>query len=447
MNVFLNVFFLLALFPGSVLSSQSSLGNMIKHLGNSTNFNEGGSFQDQSTGHYTAGGMHVRQRDRTINPLNIRLPEVGGSCGSFDLRFGGISFMQSGEFIRMFKSVATGMPIYAMQLGLETYVPQIAGLMKTLQARLLEINKMMLGDCQARQQLMEGLLPTGSAMHEKVCLDMKQGGNFNNDYTGARERCMRKSERNEAAQATKDRHADLLIAEYNLIWSVMKKMPRYKDDVELAHMIMSLVGTVLSKKEGDDFKTLFLPPKADDDRFLDAYLAGGQTEIYVCGENTKCLDVDNAPHLVSQEASLSRMILKNIHSLKRKYLSEEEFSINEMAFLSDSVNLPIYKYIQISASSHLDYPLERSSQYLAMAILLKQFEDISLEIVEAVSVLESVQPDTTVTKEFKDRLELARTRLQQKMATLDSNEIGMLDKITRAKEIEMRANHDLEEGA
>jgi predicted GTPase len=82
-----------------------------------------------------------------------------------------------------------------------------------------------------------------------------------------------------------------------------------------------------------------------------------------------------------------------------------------------------------------------------MAILLKQFEDISLEIVEAVSVLESVQPDTTVTKEFKDRLELARTRLQQKMATLDSNEIGMLDKITRAKEIEMRANHDLEEGA
>jgi conjugative transfer pilus assembly protein TraH len=122
------------------------------------------------------------------------------------------------------------------------------------------------------------------------------------------------------------------------------------------------------------------------------------------------------------------------------------FSEQEMVFLSDSVNLPIYKYIQISAAAHVNYPLERSTQYLAMSILLNQFEEIAKEILEAVSVIESIQMDSTIPKDFKTRLELARTRLQGKMATLDTKELWMLEKVTRAKETEMRANYDLEEG-
>jgi uncharacterized protein (UPF0147 family) len=81
-----------------------------------------------------------------------------------------------------------------------------------------------------------------------------------------------------------------------------------------------------------------------------------------------------------------------------------------------------------------------------MSILLNQFEEIAKEILEAVSVIESIQMDSTIPKDFKTRLELARTRLQRKMATLDTKELWMLEKVTRAKETEMRANHDLEEG-
>ncbi len=438
------LFFALIISASNVYAS--SLGDMISHLGNVTNFNESGSFQDQSTGHFSAGGMKVRQRNRSINPINIRVPHAGGSCGSFDLRFGWVSFMKADEFVRMFKSMATGMPIYAIQLGLKTYVPQIEQTMKSLQSFLQDVNSMMLNDCQARQQLMEGILPTGSAMHEQVCLDMKQGGNMNNDYGGARDRCMRKSERNAAAEEAKARHQDLLISEFNLVWNVMQKLPRYKGDLELSQMIMSLVGTVISKKSDEDFSVLFLSPKADNEKFLDAYLMGVQTEVFICDETSKCLNVSNTHLNIAPEKSLTRQVLDNINGMRAKYLTEEVFSPQEMVFLSDSVNLPIYKYIQISAATHVNYPLSRSSQYLAMAILLKQFDEVAAEILEAVSVIESGQMDTTVIKEFKDRLELARTRLQQKMATLDTKELWMLDRVTRAKETEMRANHDLEQG-
>lgn len=435
-----------------ILSSSSiyanDLGDMISHLGNVSNFNESGSFQDQSTGHYSAGGMKVRQSNRSINPINIRLPQMGGSCGSFDLRFGGISFMKAEEFVRMFKSMSQGMPIYAIQLALKTYAPQIEQTMKGLQNFLQQINSMMLNDCQARQQLMEGFLPTGSAMHEKVCMDMKQGGNFNNDYTGARSRCEQKNEQNAAAAELQERHKDLLISEFNLVWNVMKKLPRYRDDPDLSQLIMSMVGTVVRQKEGEDFKVYYLPPKGDDDKFLDAFLMGGQTAVLACGGDLeKCLGVNMSDLTIPVERSLTHQVLTNIESMRRKYLTEEAFSDSEMVFLGDAVNLPVYKYIQISAAGHVNYPLARAAQYLAMDILLRHFDEVSEEILAAVSVLESVQFDNTITKEFKERLELARTRIQQKMATIDSQEKWMLEKLTKAKEAELRANYDIEQGA
>ncbi|NRA89575.1 MAG: conjugal transfer protein TraH [Simkaniaceae bacterium] len=424
----------------------TALGDMISHLGNTTNFNQAGSFQDQSTGHYSAGGVRVRQRNRSINPINIRLPQAMGSCGNFDMRFGGLSFMQVGEFVEMFKSMSRGMPIYAIQLGLKTYVPQIEQTMKGLQNFLQEVNSMMLNDCQARQQLMEGLLPTGSAMHEQVCLDMRQGGNFNNDYSGARDRCGPTREQNAAAKELQSRHNDLLISEFNLVWNVMKKLPRYKDDVELAQMIMSLVGTVVRRQEGENFKVHYVPPKGDDDKFFDAFLMGGQTEVYVCQETDKCLDISNTQWTVTPERSLSRQVIDNIYGMRHKYLTEEVFSQQEMVFLSDAVDLPVYKYIQISAAARVNYPLVRASQYLAMDILLKHFNDVSAEILDAVSVIEAIQIDSTIVKEFKERLELARTRIHQKIATLDSKEKWMLKKLTQAKETELRANYDYEQG-
>ena len=424
--------------------SANRMADMISHLGNVSNFNEAGSFQDQSTGHYTAGGMMVRQRNRTINPVNIRLPQMGMSCGDFDMRFGGISFIQTDELVNTLKATAQGVPAYALQLALKTTCPQCEGTMRSIQKVLEDMNSLLLGDCHSRQQMLEAVLPTGSAMHEKVCEDITKSGGGDHDFFGTRKRCQGKDKVNAKIDEARSRYPDLLVGEFNLVWTALKKLPRYEHDTELAEMIMSLVGTVISKKDRDNYKVTFIDPKADEDGYLEAYLHGGNTTKLVCDETDKCLSLRNREHIITPENSLSRLIMKNINSMKAKYLSEEPFSTSELVFLSDSVNLPVYKYIQITASSGTHWPLEKASQYFAFAILLKQFEEAAAEVLQAVSVLESVQFDTTVTQEFKKRLELARTRLQQKMATLDGREIWMIDKLIRSKEDEIRANYDLE---
>ncbi|NCP62691.1 MAG: hypothetical protein GW748_05195 [Alphaproteobacteria bacterium] len=426
----------------------SKMSDMISHLGNASNFNAAGSFRDQSTGHYTAGGMMVRQRNRTINPLNIRLPQMGMSCGDFDMRFGGISFIQTDQLVDTLKATAQGVPAYALQLALKTTCPQCEGTMRSIQKVLEDMNALLLGDCHSRQQMLEAVIPTGTAMHEKVCEDITKSGGGNHDFFGTRKRCQGKDKVNAKIDEARERYPDLLVGEFNLVWTALKKLPRYENDTELAEMIMSLVGTVISKKEGplnkENYKVTFIDPKADEDGYLEAYLQGGTTSKLVCDETSKCLSLTNSQHVITPENSLSNLIMKNINSMKSKYLSEEPFSTQELVFLSDSVNLPVYKYIQITASSGAHWPLQKASQYFAFAILLKQFEEVAAEVLQAVSVLESVQFDTTITQEFKKRLELARTRLQQKIATLDGREIWMIDKLIRSKEDEIRANYDLE---
>lgn len=423
----------------------SKMGEFITHLGNVSNFNAAGSYQDQSAGHYSAGGLMIRQRGKTISPLTIRLPTLGMSCGDFDIRFGGISFIKGEEFSKMLKATAAGVPSYALQLALKTVSPQIEGTMSNIRTMLQKINGTMLNDCRARQKILEGVLPTGTALHEQVCHDMAASG-YQDDYTGARDRCTKKSNRDQATAAAREKHPDLLVGEFNLVWNVLAKMPRYQNQDDLREFILSLVGTVMSIKEGDTYKTTFLEPKLDDDRFLDAYLRGGETPALTCGDKKKCLDVEQTVKTILKEESLKHQVSTNIQSLKKKYRSEEVFTQAEMFFLSDAVNLPVYKYIQVSAASYLDIGIERSTEYIAVSILLKQFEDVATEMVEALSVLEAVQLDTKATTQFKERLELARSRLHQKMQTLDNREIWMIDKIVKGKEQELMATFELEKG-
>ena len=425
-------------------SHASRISSMISHLGNVSHYNKGGSFQDQSTGHYTAGGLMVKQRNRSFNPINIQLPHASGSCGDFDLRLGGISFIQGKELLKTMKAVMRGVPAYAFQLALKTVAPQIAGSMEWLQNKLEEINALLLDECHMRQQLLEGVLPTGSAMHEKVCEDLDRNSGDGLDFFGSRQNCQDKQERNEKIDAAREKYKDLLVGEYNLVWTTLKTMKRYKDDPEEAERIMSLVGTVVSKKEGDDYLLTFLDPKADDMSFIQAHVQGGETEEFICNDYDKCLGVASSPVVISKDDSLAKEVVTNINSMIGKYRSEEKFEEKEMVFLSDAVNLPIYKYIQISAAAYITWPLERVSHYFAHVILMKQFEDVAAEVLRAVSVLEKIQVDTKVIQAFKGRIELVRTRLQEKMASLDAKEMYMIEKLIQAKEFELRANYDLE---
>lgn len=282
----------LVLVPSTLFSS--GLEEMFKKLGASSNYTGAGAFKDQSAGHYTAGGLVVRQKNKAISPINIRLPNFEMNCGDFDLRFGGFSFIQAQEMIEMLRRVGTGVPTYAFQLALKTMAPQIEGTLGNIRTFLQRINNIMLSDCRMKQTILEGIAPNQSTLHEKVCQDMQRGGHAE-DYTGARKRCLKHSKQEEALKKAKEKYKDLLVGEYNVVWHVIKKMPQYANNKDLAQFIMTVVGTIISKKEGEYYKVTPIPPKGDEKDFLLVYLKGGETEHLECDTNSL-----SRPHLLIQ---------------------------------------------------------------------------------------------------------------------------------------------------
>lgn len=152
----------------------SSLLDIYKNFGGdssqiSSNYTAPGGFKDQAAGHYSGGGLSVRQRNMVIQPIQISMPHVGGRCGQMDMFFGSLSYMQAQDLVKFGKAVLQGVPMYAFQLALKTASPQIEGLMSEFMEIVRKLNALYLEQCTASQLIVGGLWPKDSAVSDELC--------------------------------------------------------------------------------------------------------------------------------------------------------------------------------------------------------------------------------------------------------------------------------------
>lgn len=138
---------------------------------------------------------------------------------------------------------------------------------------------------------------------------------------------------------------------------------------------------------------------------------------------------------------MSVRVLRKVGKLRDKYISGEKYTPEEISFLGDAVATPLYRYIQVSVASGQEFLMIGVAEFIALSVLLHQFETIANEILLAVSVLEGVQMDTTVIKEFKDNLQLAKTRIQTMHALANNQVIWRLRQQIMAVEREIVARN------
>ncbi|WP_010303314.1 conjugal transfer protein TraH [Candidatus Odyssella thessalonicensis] len=376
-----------------------------------------GAYQDQAAGYYTGGGYVMRQGNTSINPINISLPRFGIGCNSIDLYFGSFSFMKGDELVKLARQLATGIPTYAFQLFLKTKAPQIENLVAQLRKVVQDLNGMMLNSCEASQQIVDGLWPKETAANEHLCKLKTQGQGGNNDWYAARNQCSKPGFASDKVNNLRNETADLLVGEYNLVWHVLKKMPDYRDNAELASFIMSVTGTLISKRDGDRYRLKIIEPRADQKDFIGAYLKGGATSKLVCDESNKCLapyarQVTIEDHASSAQPTMKAKVMEKIRHLREKYISKGSITDEEIGFLNDSVNLPVYKYIQVSVAAGTQFMMQDTAEYIAAGVLLTQFDRVMTEVIEAIDALQKIQLEDTAIAQFKQNLQQARGRVQ-----------------------------------
>lgn len=419
----------------------SALQKMFESLGGDVNVTTPGGFQDQAAGYYTGGGVVMRGRNKVVQPINISLPNANMGCGGIDMYFGAISAIKTEELVQLMRSMATGVPTYAFQLALKTMAPQLENLMSQIRKYVQDMNNTMLDSCQASQNLVGGLWPQNTAASEMICGDaMRQGGS---DWFDARKHCRNKDRVSEKVEQARTLSPDLLQGEYNLTWHVLQKIPGYKEDADFAHFILTTVGTLISRKQPDGrFLVEMKAGKADQKDYLSAFLKGGQVTRYTCDETTRCLNPQSTQINIGEAETMKARTSRLIQSLWNKYRDNENILEVEKAFLNDAANLPVYRYIQVSAAVGSPFIMNDTSEYIAVSVLLSQFDRVSAEIISALESLQSIQLESETIENFKKNIQAMRGRLQVLSSSADGAAIWRLNKDIQAYEQALAARNN-----
>lgn len=417
----------------------SAMDKLFDSLGSSGNYSAPGSYYDQAAGHYTGGGFMLRQRNRTFQPIQVSLPHFGAGCNGIDAYFGAFTYMRSDQLVKMMRNLGAHAATYGIQLGLKVMSPTVESLLAQLRKMHQDANALMMEDCRLVEQIFAAAAPKGSAFETYACQDVLSHQNDSSDWFGTREMCQSRQSQRKVEQQIKQKSPDTLVGEYNLTWHVMNKMEGIKDNVGLKSFILSTVGTVISKEEGDKLRLSFREGKADDKTFLSAWLRGGDTEQLVCDDTNKCLSPTWAKNTVSLQTSMRYKVVQKIQMIRQKYISGDSLTGEEKIFLGDTANLPVYRYIQVSAARASEFMLNDAADYIAITLLLYQFDKIASQILSNIESLQKIQMEDSAIESFKKTLQQTRLRLQGLMGAVNTSAIWQLNQMIKAEEKELLA--------
>lgn len=318
LRVFLTVIFLITLsssvFPGM-------LDDLAGGLGGTAQSNRPEAWDDQLGGYATGGSLHFRKKQNNLRLLTIDPPSFRMGCGGLDFRTGGLGYINGEQFINFIKSFATEGAVgfaYGGMLALKTLSPQISDLLDNIENIAREINSVNLNACKAGMNIADNLFSKDKASKEMSCQNSKidDSGNF----FKARETC---SKEGEMLDATQEDGPGRLGNSYNLVWKALSGDGMPVADKEF---LMTLSGTIISKREGESIRLTHKSGLASDDKLLNAVVFGkdaSEVKGLKCRDSEKCLEVVESDALLTEDKSMIRRVRELLNSLAKKFLEEQ----------------------------------------------------------------------------------------------------------------------------
>ncbi|GAO99092.1 hypothetical protein Cva_01768 [Caedimonas varicaedens] len=125
---------------------------------------------------------------------------------------------------------------------------------------------------------------------------------------------------------------------------------------------------------------------------------------------------------------------RKIRTLWQKYVNNQKIMADELAFLSDALSVPVYKYIQVSAAVGTEFMMEDTCEYIGLSVLITQFDKVASEILSALDNLQDIQLTSDTIEGFKKRIQSLRGRLQVQLASADGSALLRLHQMIRSYE-------------
>ncbi|CAM3672413.1 putative conjugative transfer protein TraH (plasmid) [Legionella longbeachae NSW150] len=366
-------------------NAESDLSNFFNNLGFDANVTGSHAYQTQAAGYAALGSVYARNQVRTIRLAHVDVPGMRSGCGGIDLFAGGFSFIKSDQIVKFMQNILSGGAGYALNLALETELPEIAHAMQFMQKLANEINGTNFNSCEMGENLSAAVWPRNRAAQQRLCEDLGRHQGTFTDWAMARQKCSTGGDADSILAQAKNNpeYKDRVLINTNIVWDSLQINQFIAQDPKLAEVYMSISGTIVFNVKG---ALMTYPSLATNQDFIKALLYGGKLPSYHCtdtGPQSHCLSIDATS---TQEISAKNALVAQVQELLQgiydnikmgKELSDKQKGLIELT------QPAVFNLISANAQQNTGI---QGSYELAQSVatdLLAQYLSNSLDIIRA----------------------------------------------------------------
>ena len=340
-----------------------------------------GSFEDQTRGYISAGGMSGRVDVHNDYLMSISLPKVRAGCGGIDMFLGGMSFLDPDYLVQKLESILQAAPAVAFQYLLETLDEKMGNIISKMEAATNFLNSIQVNDCRLSNRMVQ--IAKGDDNMSGIIEEMtgyrsvKQG--FAKSYQQSREKIEANS--NNPTEDLKDALANCP-AEVTDIFrtgSLLSHAAARVGAGDWASVMRARVGDVYMRWDTNDKVPLFtaIPQcPAQDTESAQDFLTGRvqRRSLNIPPSSTDC-----GPDGSGRGALI--LARERMQSIATKIRTRSALSSEERQFVANVKTLPIYRMLEWGVRQGVvDSVISDTDELVALTLAYQMLNDLTRTI-------------------------------------------------------------------
>lgn len=364
-------------------TASSDLNHFFNNLGFANNVTGSHSYESQAAGFVSLGSVYARNQVRSIQLAHVDVPGFRAGCGGIDLFAGGFSFIKADQIVQFMQSILTSGAGYALNLALETELPEIAHSMQYMQKLANDINGANINSCETGENMAAAIWPKNRAAHQQLCEDIGSHTGAFSDWAKARQECSTGGKIDEQLEKAKKNpeYKERVLLDTNVVWDALRKNAFIASDTGLSEVYMSVSGTIVFNDKG---AMQTYPSLATNQDFVKALLYGGKLPSYQCrdaGSQSHCLDINaDGSQTIHSKDALVFQVQEQLQAIYN-HIKEGTALEPKQSGLIELTQAPVFQLISANAQQNIGI---QGSFELAQSVatdLIAQYLANSLEVI------------------------------------------------------------------
>jgi conjugative transfer pilus assembly protein TraH len=344
-----------------------------------------GSFEDQTRGYVTAGGMSGRVDVHDDYAMSVTLPKVKAGCGGIDMFLGGMSFLDPDYLVQKLESILQAAPAVAFQYLLETLDEKMGNIISKMEAATNFLNSIQVNDCRLANRMVQ--IAKGDDNMSGIIEEMtgyksiKEG--FAKSYQQSREKIQ--ANQNSPTEDLKDALANCP-AEVTDIFRTGSLLAHAAQRVgagDWASVMRARVGDIYMRWDADDRVPIFsaIPACPHQDSDSAQEFLSGKVQRRTLNIPPTAEDCVADPGKGALELARDRM-----QSIATKIRTRAALTPEERQFVANVRTLPVYRMLEWGVRQGVpNSVIADTDELVALTLAYQMLNDLTRSIDFAVS--------------------------------------------------------------